>query len=82
MFVPKLKNPSCSSFWEIFDTYCPMYYTGVRDGKKGKRSQKISIANFFWLLFSFFHQILQPSAILEKEKKIQKQENMKKLLLC
>ena len=32
----KLQNPRCNSSWEIFVTNFPMYYIGVRDGKKEK----------------------------------------------
>ena len=32
----KFQNHRHSSSWEIFDTNFPMYYIGVRDGKKGK----------------------------------------------
>ena len=30
----KFQNPRRSRYWEIFDTNCPLYYMGVRDGKK------------------------------------------------
>ena len=32
----KFQNPRRSSSWEIFDTNFSMFYTGLRDGKKGK----------------------------------------------
>ena len=35
----KLQNPMCNSSWEIFVTNFPMYYTGVRDGKKEKEGR-------------------------------------------
>ena len=39
----KLQNPMCNnSSWEIIVTNFPMYYIGVRDGKKGKRRQNKS----------------------------------------
>ena len=43
----KFQNPRCSCFWEIFDTNFPMYYIGVRDGKNGKRMQKLISASWF-----------------------------------
>ena len=47
----KFQNPRCSCSWGIFDTNVPMYYNGVRDGKKqnGKKKAKInlSISIFF-----------------------------------
>ena len=39
----KFQNPRCSSSWEIFDTNFPMYYMGVRDGKK-KKMVKINLS--------------------------------------
>ena len=36
----KFQNPRHSSSWEIFDTNFPMYYIGVRDGKKGKMEKE------------------------------------------
>ena len=46
----KFQNPRRSSSWEIFDTYFPMYYIGVRD-EKCKKTVKIylSILVFFGL---------------------------------
>ena len=41
----KFQNPRCSCFCEIFDTNFPMYYIGVRDGKNGKRRQKLISAS-------------------------------------
>ena len=32
----KFQDPRCSCSREIFDTNVPMYYSGVRDGKKQK----------------------------------------------
>ena len=32
----KLENPRGNSSWEISDTNFPMYYIGVKDGKKEK----------------------------------------------
>ena len=47
----KFQNPRCSCSWEIFDTIFPMYYIGVRDGKKQKIKKKaknnLSILIFF-----------------------------------
>ena len=40
----KLQNPMCNSSWEIFVTNFPMYYIGVRDGKKEKG--KINLCSF------------------------------------
>ena len=37
------QDPRCSCSWEIFDTNVPMYYTGVRDGKKQKWKKKAKI---------------------------------------
>ena len=36
----KFQNPRRSSSLEIFDTNFPMYYIGVRDGKKGKMERE------------------------------------------
>ena len=47
----KLQNPMCNSSWEIFVTNFPMYYTGVRDGKKGKKEGRKN------LCFVFCHTI-------------------------
>ena len=47
----KFQNPRCSCSWEIFDTNFPMYYIGVRDGKKkkkGKGRQKLITASWFF----------------------------------
>ena len=44
----KFQNPRCSCSGEIFDTNFPMYYIGVRDGKKkkkGKGRQKLITAS-------------------------------------
>ena len=38
----KFQNPRCSCSWEIFDTNFPMYYIGVRDGKKEKEGKNKS----------------------------------------
>ena len=35
----KLQNSTCNSSWEIFVTNFPMYYTGVRDGKRRKKAK-------------------------------------------
>ena len=47
----KFQNPRQNSSWEIFDTNVPMYYIGVRDGKKEKMKKKtkmnLSILVFF-----------------------------------
>ena len=40
----KFQNPRHSSSWEIFDTNFPMYYIGVRDGK---RRQKLITESWF-----------------------------------
>ena len=40
----KFQNPRCSCSWDIFDTNFPMYYIGVRDGK---RRQKLISASWF-----------------------------------
>ena len=47
----KFQNPRHSTFLEIFDTNFPMYYIGVRDGKRktGKRRQKLITS--FWFSF-------------------------------
>ena len=46
-FIPNIctqfQNPRRSSFWEIFDTNFPMYYIGVRDGKKQKWKKMVKI---------------------------------------
>ena len=39
----KFQNPRRSSSWEIFDTNFPMYYIGVRDGKKEKWEKMVKI---------------------------------------
>ena len=39
----KFQNPRCSSSLEIFDTNFPMYYIGVRDGKKEKWKENVKI---------------------------------------
>ena len=39
----KFQNPRHSSSWEIFDTNFPMYYIGVRDGKKEKWKKMVKI---------------------------------------
>ena len=39
----KFQNPRRSSSREIFDTNFPMYYMGVRDGKKGKIEKMVKI---------------------------------------
>ena len=41
----KLQNPTCNSSWEIFVTNFPMYWIGVRDGRKEKEG-KINISRF------------------------------------
>ena len=46
----KFQNPTCSCSWEIFDTNFPMYYIGVRDGKKEKWKKKAKI-NLSILIF-------------------------------
>ena len=46
----KFQNPRCSCSWEIFDTNFPMYYIGVRDGKKEKLKKKAKI-NLSILIF-------------------------------
>ena len=46
----KLQNPMCNSSWEIFDTNFPMYYIGVRDGKKENWKKKAKI-NLSILIF-------------------------------
>ena len=46
----KFQNPRCSCPWEIFDTNFPMYYIGVRDGKKQKWKKKAKI-NLSILIF-------------------------------
>ena len=42
----KLQNPTCNISWEISVTNFPMYYIGVRDGKKEKED-KINISFVF-----------------------------------
>ena len=42
----KLQNLMCNSSWEIFVTKFPMYYTGVRDGKK-KKEGRINLSFVF-----------------------------------
>ena len=39
----QFQNPPHSSSWEIFDTNFPMYYIGVRDGKKEKWKKMVKI---------------------------------------
>ena len=42
----KFQNPRYSCSWEIFDANVPMYYIGVRDGKKQKwkKAAKINLS--------------------------------------
>ena len=42
----KLQNPMCNSSWGIFVTNFPMYYIGVRDGKREKEG-KINLSFVF-----------------------------------
>ena len=51
----KLQNPTCNSFVDIFVKNFPMYYTGVRDGKKGETRQNksefcFSVPQYTWPL--------------------------------
>ena len=43
----KFQNPRRSSSREIFDTNFTMYYIGVRNGKMGKRRQKVITESWF-----------------------------------
>ena len=47
----KCQNPRHSSSWEIFDTNFPMYYIGVRDGKKEKCKKKAKINHRILVFF-------------------------------
>ena len=46
----KFQNPRHSISWEIFDTNFPMYYIGVRDGKK-KNEKKANINHRLLVFF-------------------------------
>ena len=45
----KIQNPMCNSSFEIFDTDFPMYYIGLRDGKKEKEGN-INLSSFVFCL--------------------------------
>ena len=47
----KFQNPRHSSSREIFDTNFPMYYIGVRDGKKEKWKKKAKINHRILVFF-------------------------------
>ena len=68
----KFQNPRCSCSWDIFDTNFPMYYIGVRHGK---RRQKLISASWFsfpqytWLC-SRCIQDLKTLALIEAVKSV------------
>ena len=72
----KLRNPRCSSSWEISDTNFLMHYTGVRDGKNEKKSKEVKReSSALW--FSFTHvctciQNLETLALLGAGKSVTK----------
>ena len=43
--IIKFQNPRHSSSWDVFDTNFPMYYIGVRDGRKGPEDHWSCIAH-------------------------------------
>ena len=45
----QFQNPTCSSSWGMFDKNFSIHDTGVRDGKKKKKEDKI---NFSILVFT------------------------------
>ena len=47
----KLQNPTYNSSWEIFVTNFPMYYIGVRDGKKEKWKKKANLNHRILVFF-------------------------------
>ena len=57
----EFQNPRHSSSWEIFDTNFPMYYTGMRDGKKEKWKKKAKINNRNLVFFPiiYLYQIIK-----------------------
>ena len=66
----KFRNVRCSCSRETFDTNFPMHYTGVRDGKKVKRSQE----KFQQVTSTVFRciQNLKTLALLGAEKSVTK----------
>ena len=67
----KLQNPMCNSFWEIFVTHFPIYYIGVRNGKRRKKAKWISVLfsvpQYTWPL-SMCIQNLKTLALIEAKK--------------
>ena len=73
----KFQNPRCSCSWEIFDTNFPMYYIGMRDGKKQKWKKKAKLISASWFSFPQYTwpllmciQNLKTLAFIEAEKPV------------
>ena len=73
----KFQNPGCSYSWEILDTNFPMYYIGVRDGKKEKWKRRQKLISASWFAFPQYTwplsrciQKLQTLALIEAEKSV------------
>ena len=60
----KLQNPTCNSSWEIFVTNFPMYYIGVRDGKRRQNKSQFcflshNIRGLFGKFVEFGHKMFK-----------------------
>ena len=68
----RFQNPRCSCSWEIFDTNFPIYYTGVRDGKRRQTlisASCFSFTQYTWPLSGCI-QNLKTLALIGAEKSV------------